>query len=388
MAIFNKPGGSIARTVFGVALILTFLCLFSSCTNKQERNQTNQEAEDTLSSAVEESFVKGIYGNPAGLLKAGHSLRGLGINAIFVHRGSINEELMVTAKKEGLKVYAEFPLLNGKDYLKDNEEAWPIDSNGNKSPKADWFMGICPNNPDFKDFRRQQLSDLMGKFDLDGVWLDYVHWHAQFEDPEPILPETCFCEHCLKKFSDDTGLIIPEGNVKSRASWILSNEDSQWRAWRRDVIIEWVAEFKNLLNEHKPGALLGVYYCPWYPEEYDSAEYRILGLDHAALYKTADVLSPMIYHGRMGRKPTWTKEFLQWFNEEIVSKNGKGAAIWPIIQASDEPVRISPEEFRQVMIDATAPPSTGVMMFSTGALNEDPEKVEVMKQIYVGKTTP
>ena len=95
------------------------------------------------------------------------------------------------------------------------------------------------------------------------------------------------------------------------------------------------------------------------------------------------MLSPMLYHGRMGRSQQWVGEYLYWLQHEIISTSGKGAAIWPIVQASNEPVRISPEEFRNVMTLGSSGPSTGIMMFSTGAFQEDSLKIEVMKDLYV-----
>jgi len=42
-----------------------------------------------------------------------------------------------------------------KGYLKDHPDAWPIDEKGEQSQPADWFMGICPTHPGFKEFRSQ-----------------------------------------------------------------------------------------------------------------------------------------------------------------------------------------------------------------------------------------
>jgi len=328
------------------------------------------------------AVTKGIYGDPKVLLNKGYLLTELGINSLFVHKGSITPELIENAHRQNIKVYAEFPLLNGKEFLENDSSAWPIDSKGNRSPKADWFMGICPSHPDFKKYREEQLLTLLSTLNVDGVWLDYVHWHAQFETPDPILPETCFCEFCLKDFSTYSQLTLPEGDTPTKASWILDEHDQEWRQWRSDVIIGWISDFRKMVRDHNPDLKLGVYYCPWYPNDFDRAEYRILGLDIARLYKEADVLSPMLYHGRMGRNKEWVGEYLEWFQQEIIDKQGRGAAIWPIVQASDEPVRITPEEFRDVMNDGMSGPSTGIMMFSTWAFQEDSVKIEVMRDLY------
>jgi len=330
----------------------------------------------------QKEMMKGIYGDPRALTQKGYSLTGLGINSIFVHKSSLTRELIDQAHQQNIKVYAEFPLLNGKEYLQNDSTAWPIDATGHRSPQADWFMGICPTHPGFRKYREEQLTSMLATLKVDGVWLDYVHWHAQFETPNPILPETCFCTHCLNNFSAATQLTLPEGDPKTKAAWILNEQDEAWRKWRSEVILDWVKDFKTMVHAHDPSLKLGVYYCPWYPHDFNQAEYRILGLDMAALYKAADVLSPMLYHGRMGRQPAWVGEYLAWMDKEIISPDGGGAAIWPIVQASDEPVKISPEEFRNVMMFGTSGPSSGIMMFSTWAFQKDTAKVEVIRELY------
>ncbi|MBK8505347.1 MAG: hypothetical protein IPL46_25980 [Saprospiraceae bacterium] len=149
---------------------------------------------------VEPLKIKGIYGSPQPLWEKGHRLSDLGINAIFVHSGSISHDMISRARADGLRVFAEFATLNGKHYVEKNPEAWAINELGEQVKPASWFMGVCPTEPGFRLHRRNQLEELLLEYDLDGVWLDYLHWHAQFEEPDPILPETCFCEHCMKRF--------------------------------------------------------------------------------------------------------------------------------------------------------------------------------------------
>ena len=144
-------------------------------------------------------------------------------------------------------------------------------------------------------------ADLLRKFNLDGIWMDYLHWHAQFEDPDPILPETCFCENCLSSFESSSGIDVPDGATSKKAEWILKNHDSSWRNWRCSVIAGWVRDFKKVLKAEKPGALLGVYHCPWDDEDFNGARRRNLGLDYDSLRNIVDVFSPMVYHGRMGK---------------------------------------------------------------------------------------
>src|SRR5680860_1014996 len=170
-------------------------------------------------------IIHGIYGNPAAFWEKGWNLSELGVNAIFVRSHSIDSALIAKAEQDQVQVFAEFATLNGKNYVEDHPEAWAINQHGERVEPASWFMGVCPSDSGFMAYRMNQLRMLLRQYPVKGVWLDYVHWHAQFEEPEPILPETCFCDDCLKAFHNYTGLEIPDGKTSKKAEWILSQHD-------------------------------------------------------------------------------------------------------------------------------------------------------------------
>jgi hypothetical protein len=329
-----------------------------------------------------EITIKGIYGHPQPLWNNGYNLNELGINAIFIHSGSIDSAMIKRARKEGMKVYSEFATLNGKNYVDKHPEAWAINEKGEKVEAASWFMGVCPTEPGFRKYRFNLLRNLLTNFELDGVWMDYVHWHAQFEEPEPILPETCFCDHCLSSFSEDKNIQLPEGKTSVKAEWILKNREKEWRNWRCEVIVEWTDEIRKIMDELAPGALLGIYHCPWTDEEFDGARRRILGLDYDMLRDKVDVFSPMVYHARMGRKSGWVAKNTRWFCERMDIREGEYPKVWPIVQAYNNPYSISADEFETVLTGGMTDCSTGVMMFTTRAMAESEEKIDVMKKIY------
>jgi len=328
--------------------------------------------------------IRGIYGSPEPFWKKNIKLSQLGVNALFIHDGAITDSIMEQAKAEGLKVFAEFATLNGKHWVDKHPEAWAIDENGNKAEPATWFMGVCPTEPGFKQHRTDELKKLLKRFNLDGVWMDYLHWHAQFEDPEPILPETCFCDHCLAGFQSASGIRIPEGSIPRKAEWILLNHDSAWRTWRCSVIAGWVRDFRRIVNQEKPGALLGVYHCPWNDNDFNGARRRNLGLDYDSLRDIVDVFSPMVYHGRMGKSPEWVKENIEWFCKRLNIKIGKFPKVWPIVQSYNDPGIISAEEFEKVLRYGAGDKATGVMMFTSYSVGEDEKKIETMKKVYSG----
>lgn len=326
--------------------------------------------------------IRGVYGNPAPFWKKELNLKDLGVNAIFVHHHSIDRNMMVRAREEGVKIFAEFATLNGKNYVDQHPEAWAINEKGEKVEAATWFMGVCPNNAEFRKYRFDQLRKLLLEYDLDGIWMDYVHWHAQFEDPEPILPETCFCNDCLDSFSRELDIKIPDGTIPDKAQWIFDNHDESWRDWRCKVIYDWTFEIRKIVKEIKPKALLGLYHCPWNDQEFNGAKSRILGLDYELLKETVDVFSPMVYHKKMGYGPEWVKENINWFSNSLSLDNHSFPKVWPIVQATNDPEIISNEEFEMVLKGGLTGESSGVMMFTSYAVAEDDGKIKVMKNVY------
>lgn len=322
-------------------------------------------------------LIQGIYGSPKPFWDKGYRLDSLGVNAIFVRGSSITLPMIKRARAEGLNVFVEFPTLNGKGYVETHPEAWAIDENGKRVEAAGWFMGVCPTEEGFRRYRAEQLRNLLREYPIDGIWLDYVHWHAQFEEPEPILPETCFCDHCLSAFAAEKKVDLPSGSTSEKAQWILSQQDSLWRDWRCEVIADWTEDLKNILLAERPGALLGLFHCPWEDTAFNGARRQILGLDYGLLVEHVDVFSPMVYHERMGRSTKWVEENLLWFRKELVEKSHEAKKIWPIVQAYQVPV----EEFAEVLQTGLAA-SSGVMVFTATAVANEDRKIEAMRRVY------
>jgi len=138
-------------------LIFIIVLLFFSNCNSPENN-------------TEKNFIKGVYGDPGTLLEAGYNFDELGMNAIFVRSYSLDDELYSAAREQGCKIFVEFPVLLGRQFLENNPQCWPIEKTGEQSPPADWFMGICPTCPEFKEDRGQHLISILKRFEVDGVF--------------------------------------------------------------------------------------------------------------------------------------------------------------------------------------------------------------------------
>jgi hypothetical protein len=330
-------------------------------------------------------LIRGVYAHPKPFWDKGAKLNEYGVNAVFVHSGSINDELIQRARAEGCEVFAEFATLNGSynNWVQNHPDAHPIDDSGKPAPKATWFMGVCPTNQAFREFRMNALRELLTKYDLDGVWMDYLHWHAQFEDPYPVFIKTCFNDSCVAAFEKWSGLKVQGNTVPEKSKWIFMNAAKKWEDWRVSVIVDWAREFRQIVKSLRPHALVGNYQCAWKDEDLGGVRRRCLGLDFKELAKHVDVFSPMVYHGRSGKTPEYVKDYVEYFSERypVQTDPDKFPKLWPIVQAHDEP-RIEPEEFEKVLRYGLMGKSTGVMMFTIGSVAADEGKMAVMKRVY------
>ncbi len=341
---------------------------------------------NTLNAQEKTIMIRGTYAHPKTFWDTGARLDEYGINAVFIHGASIDEATFKRAKDEGAKVFAEFATLNGKygNYVEKNPDAHPIDDSGKPAPPATWFMGVCPTHPGFREYRMQALRDMLTKLDLDGVWMDYVHWHAQFEDPYPVFLKTCFNDHCLHAFQEKTGIEVQGETIPEKSKWIFMNAAKEWEDWRVSVVVDWAKEFRSIVKEIRPNALVGAFHAAWKDEDLGGVRRRALGLDFDALSPYVDVFSPMVYHGRSGKPPEYVKEFVDWMGAKpyIQTAPDKFPKIWPIVQAHDEP-RIEPDEFEKVLQYGLSGKSTGVMMFTIRSVAQDTGKIEAMKRVYL-----
>ena len=80
-------------------------------------------------------MVYGVYGHPGPFWQRGIRLGDLGINAVFVHNGDIDQQTIERTRAEGCRIFAEFATLNGQygDYVANHPEAHPIDETGQRA---------------------------------------------------------------------------------------------------------------------------------------------------------------------------------------------------------------------------------------------------------------
>ncbi len=56
----------------------------------------------------------------------------------------------------------------------------------------------CQNHPDYRAYEMAQLEDLLSSYQFDALFLDMIFW-----------PVVCGCDHCRRRYRDETGKAIP-----------------------------------------------------------------------------------------------------------------------------------------------------------------------------------
>jgi hypothetical protein len=336
-----------------------------------------------------EIAVRGIYGGvPTQIFERGKTLADFGVNALWIGSGSVSRELVANlrAKSAGLKIFVEFNTMHEASYLKDHPDARPIGSDGQISPPPDGWQGVCPTNPGYRRERMAAFRAVLVTAVIDGIWLDYHHAHASWEQAEPKLPDTCFCDRCLTQFSKQTGISIPDGPTRDRARRIMTSHKAIWVGWRCDVFTDWVREFREIINQERPEALLGTFHCPWSESEHDHGLREKLAIDLKAQARYLDVLSIMPYHARFGHAsdPAWISRQTAVLGRllGIEGRREERIKIWPIAQLSDWGEAVPVSEVDEVLDHATRPPATGVTVFVWGTLHPQWAKVEKLGEFY------
>ena len=333
--------------------------------------------------------IRGVYGGvPSEIFERGESLEEYGINAIWIGSGSVTRELVgaLCARSKPPKIYAEFNTMHEASYLKDHPDARPIGALGEVAPPPEGWQGVCPTHPGYRLARMEAFRQLLRAAPIDGVWLDYHHAQANWEQAHPDLPDTCFCDRCLSLFQEKTRISLPDEPTPVRAKLILGMHRSAWTQWRCDVFTDWVREFREIIDHERPGALLGSFHCPWSESDYDGALRQKLAIDLKAQARYLDVLSIMPYHARFGHPtdPGWISRQTAALGRYLGIKGDpdERVKIWPIVQLSDWGEAVSVSQVKEVLDHGSRAPATGVMVFVWGSLHSRWDKVEAMREFY------
>ncbi|MCL2420376.1 MAG: hypothetical protein FWD03_00825 [Defluviitaleaceae bacterium] len=260
--------------------------------------------------------------------------------------------------RHGIQACVEFPTFRA-DYKK-HPHLIPIDSDGNPIRYGTHLQGICLSNTDFLGEIENNLKTGLAAYSPAGIWLDYMTYAGWFEDPTPDLQDSCFCPGCIKQFNKAAN--IDEANPKA----IIAHHHEAWVAHKCQRIADFTAQYTSIIRDMCPSAVIGIYMCPYTPEDYNGALRSIFAQDYKLLAPLVDVFTPLIYCKKSGQNANWGREFL----EKSPSFVPEGKPVQLILDYMD-----FPDCFEQAVLSAV--PSYGVQMFSGAEVFKSKEHMEI-----------
>src|SRR5262249_49629837 len=156
----------------------------------------------------------------------------------------------------------------------------------------------------------------------------------------------------LQQFTAKTGIGLP-ADAPAAARLLLGTHRQAWTDFRCDTFTDWVREYRQIVNEVRPKALLGTFHCPWAAGDYDGAIRDKLAIDLKAQQKYVDVFSIMPYHARFGHASdaAWIARQTKLLAQQLGLKgqSHEKQRIWPIVQLADWGERVPPEQIATVI---------------------------------------
>lgn len=159
----------------------------------------------------------------------------------FKDREDAMRRLAEKCRENGIAVVGYYSLIFNT-YEEERHPEWRLITD-RKSGTSDHQRGsrygkCCPNNPEYREFLKDQISEIADYFTLDGVFYDMTFW-----------PGVCYCEHCRKRFEAETGLVdLPDmENLKSLESMMFLKKR-----------YEWISEFAGWITDYTRAIMPGV----------------------------------------------------------------------------------------------------------------------------------
>jgi len=116
---------------------------------------------------------------------------------------------------------------------------------------------LCPSDPRNFALERDSMLEVVRKYDVAGIHLDYIRYPHE---------EACFCDGCRERFERDAGVIVsdwPRGVLQGPSR-------EQFAQWRRDQITKLVRVVSTEARRIRPGIMVSAAVFSW-PDSRDWA---------------------------------------------------------------------------------------------------------------------
>ncbi len=183
---------------------------------------------------------------------------------------------------------------------------------------GDTLPWLCPTDPRNLDLEASLIGEMMDRFPLDGVQLDYVRFPNS---------NTCYCEGCRERFTEQTGLAVATWPEDVSPAGPLRD---QYLVWRAERITHAVTVFSSLVRSRLPVVSAAV--LP------DRSDALACGQDWVQWCGTGllDRLYPMNYFATTAELEAALSEQMQLLPPGFFTVCGLGSSIGALDVSADE----------------------------------------------------
>ena len=260
----------------------------------------------------------------------------------------------------GIEVHAwMWTMPNNNPYYIENHPDWYVVNRlGEPAHTHPAYVGyyrfMCPNNPEVQEFLRRNVRELASFQNLSGVHLDYIRMpdvilaeglQPQYnivQDKEYPQYDYCYCETCLRKFKEESGL-DPIQDIAEPA------ENALWRQFRFDSVTRLVNEI--LAPEIKNAGITAsaAVFPNWQSVRQQWSQWNL------------DAYFPMLYHNFYNEGP-------EWIGKQLELEIAKLKTRVPVYAGLFVPA-LSPDQLKEAFAIVRQSGAPGYSLFSFGSIS-------------------
>lgn len=231
-----------------------------------------------------------------------------------------DQEFVKALQEEGIEYYASaLMFFNPEEMYRFGNV--PVDMYGNRVQKEDWYIGACPGSDAYVEHKIQQIIHCVRELKPDGIFLGFMRFPGFWETwlpgtKEQEWNECCFCDTCMKKFSREKGVQIPD-EIKEKGLWIRKNAYQEYVEWKSDVLFNIAERIKREIRIYKENTKLILNTLPFDRAHFGDAGRNIFGQDLEKLSTVIDVFEVMGYHQILNRPEVWVADVGRELKERL-----------------------------------------------------------------------
>lgn len=293
----------------------------------------------------------------------------LNLDSVITSQSKLDRASLTKLRDLGVEVYGEVSCFEGQSLLDKFPDAKPVTHDSTKTIK-DWYVGVCPTHEGVLEEVKSHIN-LLIDLEAGGIWLQFLYYPTKWDEPEPFIMDTCYCDRCISKFKAYVGDEFEYSDMEELFLLIDGSYYQEWLDFKAIQITSMAQYARDQILKSGKDIKLGYFTPPWDESEHRASLQRVLAQERTQLTPIVDVTSPMLYHKMCGEGLEWIKDKVEYFWN-------LGAEFIPLIQTEN----ITENELEQALKYAVESPSSGVCVLNLENLIEDKCKFEVVKNFF------